>query len=352
MLVPTRVHFLSSDQERQDLHRYKETASPPDLKMTDICCGTFHSLATDLTNNVWSWGGRGDVCLGQNDSPLAGIWAERCQSVFPTLSTANKLMVPYDLLPWCRGWAVPRLIKSLQFHDQDLPLPLSSSSSVDRVIQLSAGDMHTTVLYESGRLYLCGNGPVVTPIQLKGEEEEDDEEGEGEGTDSKEEVEKAIKKLEEKLVTVSAPRCPSSLWYERLSVRKIKYVSSAGLSIDTANPSYLLSLGIGTYSIVVQDEDMIVSSLTQNLLQQVTGGGGAEGRGDNGTISSAGTSSSLLLGGATGSSGGMGRGKADCLLIAAGRMLMAHRYRHFLTILFSPLLVGSWQIVALFFEKS
>jgi hypothetical protein len=201
------------------------------------------------------------------------------------------------------GWAVPRLVKSLQFHPEDSlppPFPYHSSttstpsvSSLDRVMQLSGGDMHTTVLYESGRMYLCGNGPVVTPIQLKEEEEEEGDDDDGVIPETKAEIEKAIKKLEQKLVTVTTPRCPSSLWYEKLSVRKIKYVSSSGTLSISLTPLSYLRVTKGTYSIVVQDEDMIVSSLTKTLLQHATNNpkvsltGSLLAEGDNGTISTA-----------------------------------------------------------------
>lgn len=231
MLIPTRVHFLQSELERKERRKYLPNKENLEyLKVIDICCGTFHSLVTDINNCIWSWGGRGDVCLGHNDSQLSGIWAERCKSVFPTLSNANKLMVPYDLLDWCKTWSVPRLIKSLQF-----PSDLIPQSAIDKVIQLSAGDMHSSILYQSGRIYLCGNGPVVSPIQIK--HEVDDEEGEGEegeeGNEQKDKlnrtIDETINELEQNLITVTTPRCPSSLWYEKLSVRKIKYICSAGL---------------------------------------------------------------------------------------------------------------------------
>lgn len=212
MLVPTRVHFFETDAERKEWRRFDPTKKIHDhLRFVDICCGTFHSMATDVNNFVWSWGGRGDVSLGHDDAPLSGTWAERCKSVFPTLSNANKLMVPYELLDWCRKWSVPRIIKSLQFQSED------------RVIQLSCGDMHSSILYQSGRMYFCGNGPVVSPIQMKLEnaDEEDQEKNQT--------IDEAIDELEQKLVTVSTPRSPSSVWFEKLSVRKIKYISSAGL---------------------------------------------------------------------------------------------------------------------------
>jgi alpha-tubulin suppressor-like RCC1 family protein len=235
MLIPTRVHFLSTDQERKELYRFQTNKYPHtgvngnknSLQFTDIACGTFHSLATDVNSNVWSWGGRGDLCLGHGDSQLTGVWAERCKSVFPTLSTANKLMVPFDLLDWCKKWSVPRLIKSLQFQRSD-----DLSTNEDKVIQISGGDMHSSILFQSGRMYFCGNGPVVSPIQIKVEEEDEDEDEGDEGSESKADanahLNEAIRELEKKLVTVSTPRCPSSLWYERLSVRKIKYIASAG----------------------------------------------------------------------------------------------------------------------------
>jgi hypothetical protein len=343
MLIPTRVHFLSSLEERKELHRYpkKDYHQNNFLKFTDIACGTFHSLATDIKSNVWSWGGRGDYCLGHNDSQLTGVWAERCKSVFPTLSTANKLMVPYDLLDWCQKWSVPRLIKSLQFHPEDEHQGDRDGHGRDQVIQLSGGDMHSSILFQSGRIYFCGNGPVVSPIQIKVEEEEEEEEGE-EGNESKLDsnlhLNEAIHELEKKLVTVTTPRCPSSLWYEKLSVRKIKFVASAGEELTISLCSSLLSSieSIGTYSVVVQDEDMIVSSLTESLLHSATNNSKlfltSDLQQDQGTVTSDTTPSTAAAAAAASTLSGqyaalpsIGRGKADCMLIAAGKILVAHR---------------------------
>ena len=223
MLIPTRVHF---EQHKNITNQEQVQAT----KIIDVCCGTFHSLATDINNNVWSWGGRGDICLGHNDSELSGVWAQRSQNIFPTLTNLIKHMIPFELVDWCKKWSLPRMIKSLKYDNDFIGL--------DRIVQLSAGDMHTTVLYQSGRIYLCGNGPVVSPIQMKIEEEETNDADGNEVDDIKSEstsqnvAKNVIDEIQKKMVPVTTPRCPSSIWYDKLASRKTKFVVSAGNIIN------------------------------------------------------------------------------------------------------------------------
>jgi alpha-tubulin suppressor-like RCC1 family protein len=222
MLRPTRVHFLDSLEERLELKRFQENPKNHfGIKVSNISCGTFHSLAVDINNDVWSWGGRGDICLGHNDSQLHGLWLEKSKTVFPTLTNSTKLMVPYELLDWCKQWSLPRLIKSLHFPNE--------VSQRESIIQLSAGDMHTSILYASGRMYFCGNGPVVSPIQMKIESDNEEDENETEVP-----ISTVLEEIEKKMITVTTPRCPSARWFEKLSTRKIKFICSAGIFLPNA----------------------------------------------------------------------------------------------------------------------
>lgn len=77
---------------------------------------------------------------------------------------------------------------------------------------------------------------------------------------------------------------------------------------------------------MLQDEDMIVSSLTDSLLHHDTNNSKLFLTSDigheNGTIASDNTH--VTMSGLP----QIMRGKADCLLIAAGKVLAAHRYNH------------------------
>ena len=80
----------------------------------------------------------------------------------------------------------------------------------------------------------------------------------------------------------------------------------------------------GTYIVLVQDEDLIGASLTEHLLSAATNNNNLTITSDvtfgDGSVSTAETPRQALP--------PMGRGKADCMLLAAGRILIAHRYLH------------------------
>ena len=72
---------------------------------------------------------------------------------------------------------------------------------------------------------------------------------------------------------------------------------------------------------------MIVSSLTEYLLHSATNNSKLSltsdlNHQDNGTVTTDTTPATLN----TGPIASIGRGKADCMLIAAGKILVAHRY--------------------------
>lgn len=221
--VADRAYSSSSISSiRNDTGRGKRVLS---VKLMDICCGTFHSVVKDVHQGVWSWGARGDVCLGHNDPLLTGSWASRVSSVFSASSNNSKILVPFELVDWCTKWATPRRIKALTV----------TNTNVDKeeIVQLTAGDMHTGFLYSSGRFYLCGSGPVVPPIVVRAvDEEEDDNEDNPEGEEGnpskQEEIDAAIKELHDRMVSVSTPRCPSAMWLFKASTRVTKFVCSAG----------------------------------------------------------------------------------------------------------------------------
>lgn len=282
--------------------RLTVTGQPPSLqkmKIVDVCAGTFHSLAKDSEEGVWSWGARGDVCLGHNDPPIAGTWASRVSMVFSPSTNSQKILVPFELMQWCSTWSRPRHIRSLTVADQ-----------TEKIVELTAGDMHSGYLFSSGRFYLCGSGPVVPPIIVHQEKTEEDVENEKDDEtegDNQAAIDEAVEAMNERMVTVSTPRCPSAMWLYKVSTRVTKYLCSAG-----------------TFMVVVQDEDLISASLTQKLLSQTTNNPVTSLTADSvtdgaGSITSGSTGAKRTILPPT------GRGKPDCLLIVAGKILVAHR---------------------------
>lgn len=299
-MEPTLVSFLRDPSHSARMAMSGDSAqdrasSLQKMQVVDVCAGSFHSLATDAQQGVWSWGGRGDVCLGHNDPPISGSWAGRVSAVFSPSTNQQKILVPFELMRWCATWSRPRHIKALT-------VALSS----EKITQLTAGDMHSGCLFSSGRFYLCGSGPVVPPIVVHKEssdEEQDDEGSEG-GERDEGEVDRVVAEMSERMVTVATPRCPSAMWLPRVSSRVCKFMCSAG-----------------TYMVVVQDEDLICASLTQKLLRHTT---------NNPVVSL--TADSVTEGSTVSASSALrtvlpptGRGKPDCMLIVAGKVLVAHR---------------------------
>ena len=121
--------------------------------------GSYHSIVIDQAGAVWTWGARGSPCLGHGDIvSLQGSWANKINAVFAASTTQTKVMVPYELRAWCDQWSRPRKLSPLTHGDH-------------RVVQVSAGDLHTAFLTSNGRLYLCGRytytvaiiAPFLTP---------------------------------------------------------------------------------------------------------------------------------------------------------------------------------------------
>jgi hypothetical protein len=312
-MEPTLVTFQRDPSHSARMAMSHQPNAPKKMKVVDVCAGTFHSLAKDSEEGVWSWGARGDVCLGHNDPPISGTWAARVSAVFSPSTNSQKILVPFELMQWCATWSRPRHIRSL-----------SVTHAEETVTQLTAGDMHSGFLFSCGRFYLCGSGPVVPPMIIQrestGEEDEekeaakektkrDDSDGEDAAKELQDDIDDAVAEMSSRMVTVSTPRCPSAMWLHRVSTRVTKFLCSAG-----------------AFMVAVQDEDLICASLTQKLLRHTTNNpvvsltadSVTEG-GTAGSVASASTAAQRSILAPT------GRGKPDCLLIVAGRILVGHR---------------------------
>lgn len=282
------------------------------IKIIDICAGTFHSLAKDSEQGVWSWGARGDVCLGHNDPPISGTWAGRVSAVFSPSTNSQKILVPFELMQWCATWSRPRHIRSLSVGI------VGGGAEQESVSQLTAGDMHSGFLLSTGRFYLCGSGPVVPPLivhkEMSEEEAEQQQRDKDGGRDGGEQddIDEAVAEISDRMLTVSTPRCPSAMWLYRVSTRVAKFLCSAG-----------------TFMVVVQDEDLISASLTQKLLSHTTNNPVVSLTSDSVTDGVTRSDVSSTGGGSSAPKRTIlpptGRGKPDCLLIVAGKILVAHR---------------------------
>ncbi|CAM9122664.1 unnamed protein product, partial [Ectocarpus fasciculatus] len=188
-------------------------------KVSVVGCGTFHSAVVEEGGAVWTWGARGHACIGHDDAPIVGPWAKKIQVIFSGATNTTKLMIPYELIPWCSTWSVPRCLDSLANKFRD-----AQSGSVikcTRIVQISCGDMHSAFLSASGRVFLCGDGPA--------------------------EEEKPAT-LPDAVSMIHIPRCPSSAWLPRLATRRTLLIASAG-----------------THMFALQDDDMVSSSLSKKV---------------------------------------------------------------------------------------
>lgn len=349
-------------------------------KVTLVACGTFHSAVVEQGGAVWTWGARGHPCLGHDDAPLMGPWAKKIQVIFAAATNSTKLMIPFELIPWCSTWSVPRCLDSLANKSRDAQGGLVTKST--RIVQISCGDMHSAFLSATGRLFLCGDGPVVPPIVPYQAEDNDDEEESGGGVASLDESEskntygnqdndvnaRKVKKADEQekpkpsvgttevekevaektaksgnksdsdkeannAIPVTAsmihvPRCPSSVWMPRLATRRTLLIASAG--------SHMFAL---------QDDDMVASSISKKVfltLQseqeqiQYAQDLGAKVICVPGTEEVAveldddeGDCTDMSVGASSGNQSNKSifeqRGCADCMLISSGKILLAHR---------------------------
>ena len=254
--------------------------------------------------------------MGHHDGILVPEeWNSRINSLFPLNSSSDKLMVPYDLMPWCEGaqdilegdvddvddsndslpltllskihsaggWAVPRKVLALEVANV-------------RVEQLSAGDLHSAFL-SKGQLYLCGCGPVVPPFlsmsQLMAASEDNFESSENSYSQSG---------------VVSGPRCPSAGWLPELCNRRVGLIASGG--------SRMFAL-VG--------EEFVNSSLSGPLLHRLTSSSRTEDGPSDVSLSAASMSLNSFEHDQEMLDEMEARGRADCVVLVGGRSFFCHR---------------------------
>lgn len=245
------------------------------VKVKAVYCGSFHSVAVDTSEGVWTWGARGGACLGHADSDLCDghdsntthrdkeddrhgdndnsrksyllthFWKAKLAGVFPLHASSSSVTVPYELLGWCRLWSTPRLVRLFQsVSSASVSAVTPGGHSTPTIIHVSAGDMHTALLLSTGQLLLCGSGPVVPPVYS------------GNGDDYASSVaavdiadhNKDEETLETMFKTVNIFRQPFATWLPLLSTRRVASV-----------------FGGSSRLFVLLAEDIIANSLTQSL---------------------------------------------------------------------------------------
>ena len=315
--VPVLVKPFSADSATAELGR---------VKAVKVFAGSYHSVVIDHTGGVWTWGARGSPCLGHGDSvSLQGAWANRVNAVFAASTAQTKVVVPYELRAWCDEWSRPRKLPPLTHEDH-------------RVVHVAAGDMHTAFLTSTGSLYLCGAGPVVPPFfsesdvrqqtQRRRKKSKSSTSSSGRhGDNSRDEDAAELEEEEDNLdraissaSIVSLPRKPSASWLSQLSAKSVLLIASSG-----------------TRCFVLQDEELVSSSLTGRLMRNLLFGNGRGGDSAEGAVLDDVSLDSLARSEASSMRGKLRheeqrkpfyfeqRGRADCMLIASGKILLAHR---------------------------
>lgn len=288
-----------------------------------ICCGAYHSIAIDTKGRVWTWGARGTSCLGHNDPLVEGAWAEKINGIFSIAQSGHHVMVPFELLEWCRMWSVPRRVPGLAGCDAS---------------QIAAGDLHTAIVTSRGYLYLWGTGGAAPPLASASlrvrEGRAADDAAEWDDGNIASETDSLLspnqseasqrrnlrraERILSKATIISTPRRPSASWLGELSTKRTLLVSSSG-----------------SRCFVLQDEETVAASLTGPLLRQTIFGTpidhddpyrhANEAAADVADDTS--VDSYLRSDDGSGSVGSYfaTRGRADCMVLASGKVLLAHR---------------------------
>ena len=255
---------------------------PDSVGICKIQCGENHSLAVDVNGTLWTWGARGRPCLGRGSYGVNTEWELRLNSIFHPRQM--RVMIPHELLSWCDGWARPGIVAAM---------------SGKIVAAMAAGAHHSAFVTSNGRLFLCGEGSVVSPFfsnAFVGDE------ADSSGDISEDSRESRILRI---IRSVSTPRCPSSAWLSKLCSRRTVLICS-----------------FGERCFVVQDEDLIGADLGQNLLGKLLGTTSSQNIRDWETDSldsiqmSSDEPQKHILD---------QRGSADCLITTSGHTLLGHQ---------------------------
>jgi hypothetical protein len=168
------------------------------------------------------------------------------------------------------------------------------------VMQITAGDMHTAMLFNDGRIMMCGSSPVVPPIIYSNVVNHDDE--------NFQENKSSYNDLVD--LEVDTFRFPSSMWLPGLSSRRIVDIFSG------ASRMY-----------AVLEEDSIASSLFLPLYNKLFKETSLENSVQKSTndVDDDADSATVVLSNESIIDMFDKRGQADCMIIAGGKILFSHR---------------------------
>jgi hypothetical protein len=182
----------------------------------------------------------------------------------------------------------------------------------------SCGERHSAVLLRCGRLLLCGDGVALAHALGHHADAEGDAEGDddGDGAEARDpEAVLAALELEEPAVT---PRLPCANFFPWLEGKHLALVACGGQHTVAVSRGELLGLGLGTQLL--------------STLKRPRGRGGAPGRGGGSAAGSESDDGEASGDGAASGDGWPKRGWAglgvpafDCVLLAAGARLGAHK---------------------------
>ena len=331
MLIPT-FNRLPSNESSVAVE--STPTSDKLVRIQSVHCGSYHSVAVDTAGVVWTWGARGGACLGHADSDILeassqytsaadsggtntstpsyhhpSFWKDRLPGIFPIHTAEPKIMIPYELLRWCRGWSTPRPLHLLDTSSTASSSTTTTNTTSRQIIQVSAGDTHTALLLSNGQLFLCGSGVVVPPILTN-------------GISSQASMSTSTTDVKDVYETVDSFRQPHALWLPSLSTRNVLAVYSGNTRL---------------YAILA--EDNIAHTLTQPLLMStfkqqskssfsstatITNDNDNDNNNDNEDDEEIDSASAFLTDTELFQLLDR-RGMSDCLLIAGGRTLFCHR---------------------------
>lgn len=319
----------------EELIRQRLTAEA--IEACIVTAGAFHSVVVDTTGRVYTWGARGAPCLGHQDSGLlVNEWATRINSIFSITSSETSCMVPFELLKWTSLWSCPRPVEIMVKIGEYKVTTTAEYPASKEILQVAAGDFHTAIRTRQGHLYLCGTGwypqtivhlllslflilniilgPAVPHFVPTSRILEDDELYEEELTNEMSNASPEILRMKKKLkedeqhsrlaYVVSTFVRPSASWLSEICTRSVSYIA-----------------GGGTRLFVQLDEEAISYNFTSKLLRKLNGDAiSSAEQGEDMTLASTSQTDVAKV-----ASLFETRGKADCMILASGRVFLCHR---------------------------
>ena len=127
-----------------------------------MSAGAAHSLALTASGAVWSWGdgffgklGHGDDHAQWQPKKVEAFAGQRIVAVSAAL--VHSLAITADGALWSWGWGASGKLGHGDEHDQLLPKKVEAFAG-QRVVAVSAGDVHSIVITADGAVFAWGPG--------------------------------------------------------------------------------------------------------------------------------------------------------------------------------------------------